>query len=77
MRTAVYELIGPDCPEGAATIDSETLAYWDLTVDWGAEIGETSDGKAMFRVFSESGPTLYAVTCGAYANLALPFGGKG
>ena len=75
MKPAVYDLIGPDCPEGSATIDSETLAFYGLTVDWGAECDQTSDGRALFRVHSESGPTLYAVTCGAWANLSLPFGG--
>jgi len=75
MRAAVYDLIGPDCPEGTATIDSETLAFEGLTVNWAAECGQTSDGKALFRVHNEDGPTAYAVTCGAWANLALPFGG--
>ncbi len=64
MPSPVYDLIGPDCPEGTATIRQDTLDFEGLTVDWGTECGSTSDGKALFRVLNEDGPTKYLVSDG-------------
>lgn len=72
MPSQVYDLIGPDCPEGSATMRQDTLDFEGLTVDWEHECGATSDGKALFRVCNEDGPTKYMVADGRAAHPTIP-----